>query len=410
MFWNNKKIIELIENDDFEKFEKEFSKKKDKTEKITYLKFTDWTYLHIACYNESIGIVKSIFNIFPDFPVDIQDDRGLTPLVRSIAKENCEMVKFLISKGASLDVPMNGDLKAIHFALQNGNTDLRAFCINEYGIDNLDNLAFISIAQILKVEEIKHLRTLGVEFDPLELKEILIRVILSDDSKEHILENLRYFLDLKFDPNEEHETWGGPIYQAIEKGYLECVKLLIAHGAKIHFENIETESITPLDVAFAHEQLEIASYLISLEAHHTTLTDPEDVERLKKKSHHYELQFTGVNELKKERIKYYFLEYTWAGGFDVTSHEFKETENELTIVFNSLKHFSPPREQEESDSQENMNDNLFHKLIGKEQFFCHLSYDEKANLDDTTKAYFIDQDKKKWSAEISKYSRLSEVG
>jgi hypothetical protein len=35
--------------------------------------------------------------------------------------------------------------------------------------------------------------------------------------------------------------------------------------------------------------------------------------------------------------------------------------------------------------------------------------DGKANIEDTTKAYFIDQDKKKWRAEISKYSGLSEV-
>ena len=319
------------------------------------------------------------------------------------------MVKFLISKGASLDVSVNGDLKAIHFALQNGNPDLRTFCLNEYGPHNLDNLAYLSIAQILNVQEIMRLKTLGVEFDPSKLKEIIIRVILSDDNEEHIRENLHYFLDLKFDPNEKHETLGAPIYQAIEKGLLECVKLLITHGAKIHFEKIEEESITPLDVAFAHDQLEIARYLISLGAHYTELTDPENVERLKKKSHRYELQFTGVNELKKDRIKYYFLEYSWAGGFDVTNHEFKESENELTIVFDSLKHFIPPREQEENDSQENMNDNLFNKLIGKEQFFCHLSYDQEANFDDSTKAYFIDHEKKKWRAEISKYSGLSEV-
>jgi hypothetical protein len=38
-----------------------------------------------------------------------------------------------------------------------------------------------------------------------------------------------------------------------------------------------------------------------------------------------------------------------------------------------------------------------------------LSYDQKANLDDSIKAYFIDHEKKKWRAEISKYSGLSEV-
>ncbi len=197
MLWSNNKLIELIETDDFEKFEKEFSKKKDKTERTRYLKFPDWTYLHIACNNKALGVVKSIFKIFSDFPVDIQDERGMTPLLRSIAKEDFETVKYLISRGASLDVTVNNDVKVIHYAIQNGNPDLRTFCINEYGPHNLDNLAYLSIAQILNVQEIMRLKTLGVEFDPAKLKEIIIRVILSDDNEEHILENLHYFLDQK---------------------------------------------------------------------------------------------------------------------------------------------------------------------------------------------------------------------
>ncbi len=99
--------------------------------------------------------------------------------------------------------------------------------------------------------------------------------------------------------------------------------------------------------------------------------------------------------------------------FDVTSHKFEEDGNTLRIIFNSLKYFDPNQDDDgdeflDPNKKADLEGNIYYRLIGKEQFFSNLCYTD-VDFDDNVKAFFVDHEKNKWSADISKYSGLTKI-
>ena len=111
----------------------------------------------------------------------------------------------------------------------------------------------------------------------------------------------------------------------------------------------------------------------------------------------YSIIFHKVNQEQQDRIKNHFDDYSWSAGLDVE----EEITNDLVggnyvLKFKSNKHFNA--------NDEDYEQNIYHCLIGKGQFFSSLFFDDLGF--ESLKVEFIDNKENSWQVEISKYSDL----
>ena len=111
----------------------------------------------------------------------------------------------------------------------------------------------------------------------------------------------------------------------------------------------------------------------------------------------YSIIFHNPNQEQQDRIINHFDDYSWSAGLDVE----EEITNELidgnyVLKFKSNKHFNT--------SDEDYEQNIYHCLIGKGQFFSSLFFDDLGF--ESLKVEFIDNNDATWKVDISKYSDL----
>ncbi|KII67434.1 BRCA1-associated RING domain protein 1 [Thelohanellus kitauei] len=92
-----------------------------------------------------------------------------------------------------------------------------------------------------------------------DLHRFAVKVLLSNQQND--LTSLKQFLDQKVDPNVQDNAGWTPLHEAITRGHVEAVKLLINYGADVNIAGYEGR--TPLDDALTVKNEEIINLLKS---------------------------------------------------------------------------------------------------------------------------------------------------
>uniref|UniRef100_K3YYZ0 Uncharacterized protein n=1 Tax=Setaria italica TaxID=4555 RepID=K3YYZ0_SETIT len=115
--------------------------------------------LHLDVNSISEGVWETCFLQFPKFAVNVGSwfwylldngsdtetliSTGLTPLVCTVGKGNCEIVQALVCKGAYIDA-LTTVGAALHFAAHNGRDDMVKILLNYHADVSMASLYFLS--------------------------------------------------------------------------------------------------------------------------------------------------------------------------------------------------------------------------------------------------------------------------
>lgn len=118
-------------------------------------------------------------------------------------------------------------------------------------------------------------------------------------------------------------------------------------------------------------------------------------------SYNYEIDFERIGPDQVEFLKEHFDDYSWDAGLATKEVSFDVLPDGLRAKFESTKYLIV-------DDDDESEENLYHSLVGKGQFFSAI-YSNFINEDvdvDSVRAFLIDDDGTKWNIELSKYSAL----
>ncbi len=133
------------------------------------------------------------------------------------------------------------------------------------------------------------------------------------------------------------------------------------------------------------------------------IDNSEDFENVKLYS--YQLLFYDV---KKEQIDYLIAQmqdYDWDAGFAISECFLTKDDEKIIFKFTSSKAFDD--KDEENWTEEDLDENLLTRMIGKEQFFSGIFFSELGIED--KRVVFVDSNNNEYNVAISKYSDLEKI-
>ncbi|XP_065836118.1 ankyrin repeat, PH and SEC7 domain containing protein secG-like isoform X2 [Oscarella lobularis] len=229
--------------------------------------------LHYACLCGYLSIAKELVDT--GSAVDAQSVTGETPLMAAcqnsseafpmtaIQNDKLEVVKFLVSKGCSIQLQNHLGLDALHYA-----------CISGYVLsaDFLITAAAASVNQTDKdgrgplwkacsnnhLEIVKLLIDAGADVNKTDKHHG--RGPLSEASSNGHVEISKLLIDAGANVNETNWSGRGPLWKASSDGHVEIAKLLIDAGADVNKTYLSGRG--PLLEASSNGHVEIAKLLI----------------------------------------------------------------------------------------------------------------------------------------------------
>lgn len=205
--------------------------------------------------------------------VNIADDAGITPLMRTMQNNNVDKVKLLVEHGADFSARDHENLTVLHYAASSGNLYLVMMAIAMKGGTPLD----IDDSGVSPLTALFHHATPEEEGDTdteANLKSINESLKLFNERQlaelhkelgEQITDNYiaisNIFLNRGADLNRQDETGNTPFMKSAESGRLELVKFLVTRGAKLSIRNDIGE--TALFFATRSGNLEVVRLLVS---------------------------------------------------------------------------------------------------------------------------------------------------
>ena len=128
--------------------------------------------------------------------------------------------------------------------------------------------------------------------------------------------------------------------------------------------------------------------------------DDEDFENVK--LYTYTFLFKDMNEDQKQYAIDQFHDWDWGQGLYIAELIFEKKENYSKFTFKSPKKFEDKDSNDWNDND--LQNNLLTKLIGKEQFISTFSFSD-CNLHDLEISFF-DNDATEYNVEVSKFSSI----
>ncbi len=219
------------------------------------------TPLHLAAQEGQIENVTLFLKQGAD--INCQDNQGRTPLYFAVLKGHYEMTQFLIGNQADISIrEKNEQQTVLHVAAFYGHIEI--------------------VALLLRVnKELLHLKD-------NDGKNALHQAVRSVHPDHHQL--VKYLIEQGSDPNTENRFKYTPLHFAAQNGYLECTKILIAHGAKKETYNVQgddrgqptsTPKDTPIDLAARYYRDEVLFLLLYPEKKLTVVSDgfPKQIQK-----------------------------------------------------------------------------------------------------------------------------------
>ncbi|WP_434732471.1 ankyrin repeat domain-containing protein [Wolbachia endosymbiont of Zygogramma bicolorata] len=165
--------------------------------------------------------------------VNVEDNRGQTPLHQASYNGNFSVVKYLISEGADVNARSEDDWVPLHLASYNGELDVVKYLINKGADVNTTELLY--------------------HVTPLHLAAYHGKLSI-----------IKYLISEGADVNARNRSNWTPIHRAAHSGKLDVVKYLISKGAEINAKSIYND--TPLHLAVYSGMLDVVVYLVSQDA------------------------------------------------------------------------------------------------------------------------------------------------
>jgi ankyrin repeat protein len=186
-----------------------------------------WTLLHLAASINHIEALNLLLR--NNANVNIQNKSGKTPLCRAVEIGYKDVVKYLIEKGASVDIKYNNLIE------KGASVDIKYN--NETPLGYAIRNDKIKIARLL----LKHTKNLHMHND--EYRPLMHKVASHNCN----LEIAEFLLEQGFDINARSNLGNTPLHTAISLEKLKIAMLLIEKGADVNIRNEKGQ--TPLHLA-----------------------------------------------------------------------------------------------------------------------------------------------------------------
>ncbi len=205
-FYKDTNLHLLVENDDYKAIKNllAYIKKKhqDKLSEIVNAKDgCDIAPLHLAAGNGKLDIVKYLIN--KGASIDVRDCFYQTPLYWAAKSGELDMVKYLVNKGASVDIEDSYGWTALYWAVENENFYIAEYLIKEKGIDVS---ARYSNGKTMLHEAIRFAK----------------------------LDAVRYLIGKGIDIDIKDGYGGTPLHWAAIRGKIDMVRYFIEQGADVN--------------------------------------------------------------------------------------------------------------------------------------------------------------------------------
>ncbi|KAL6544777.1 hypothetical protein OROMI_023639 [Orobanche minor] len=191
--------------------------------------------LHFAA---EAGLTDACQYLVEELKLDInaKDTHGITPLVSASMEGHTTTAKYLVERGASLQVELG--LTALHHAAENGDFELMEFLLGK-----------------------------GVSVD---LKGASLYTPIASAAHMSREDVVKFLLEHGADPNGQPEDYTTPLQKAISADSFACSKLLIQEGADANFV---AHGYYPLHLAANGGNVEIINLLLEAGAKPDIMSD-----------------------------------------------------------------------------------------------------------------------------------------
>ena len=241
-FWDQVKVLEkAIQKSELdlpeEDKENNINTIKLLTNSLIYYKPKDSlvTPLHMAALTGSMSVMELLINKGVD--LNVQDDKGYTPLMNTVFFNEVKAMKLLLEKKANPDLVNNTGRTALHMAILNSDDhDIINLLINDgASTDTVDNDGLSPLlAALFKNKP--------------DLAEILINKGVDLNAVTKVLLQTSYGTQLT------------PLHLAAQLGYTEVTKLLIEKNADLDARS--SKHYTALSIALLEKRPEIAKLIL----------------------------------------------------------------------------------------------------------------------------------------------------
>lgn len=246
-------------NDNLKQFMNSLSKSPNSV-KIDQTDIHNQTALYQFSINNDTNNVYKLLTLGAN--PNIADDEGVTPLMNAITNNNFNMVKILVSKGASIKAKDKKNNTVLNYALKspsNGN-------IVKFLIDQGAKINQWSDENVLG--DVQNLIKGGV--DP-NIRDSTSDTALMGAAKAQNLNMVNFLLSKRADPNLTNNDGNTALMLASISGSLPIVQLLLKRGAKINMAN--NDGNTALILAAMNGKSDIVNFLVTSNANYNIIND-----------------------------------------------------------------------------------------------------------------------------------------
>lgn len=188
--------------------------------------------------------IKKIIIQEPEL-INIQGTLGNTPICLAVKQGNCELVSYLLEKGANPNATNNLSNTPLIWAMKEPKINQKViYILLEYNAD---------------INSVGHMNKTPLTWAVIHEKTELIEL----------------FLQKGADPNIPDKEIGTPVFRATIDDNLEIVQTLLEYGAKYYLESEQDFGIRLLYTAASKGYRKIADLLIT-----QTINAPKDIEKI----------------------------------------------------------------------------------------------------------------------------------
>ena len=205
----------------------------------------DWSKLHSAARSGNLEAVKIFVE---DFGLDVNSlhCNCLTPLSIAVEDNWFEIVKYLIKKGADVEVPTDsgGDEPVLYHAVQRNDIDMvKLLVLSGADLDPDDFVSPIYIAiENRQFEMVELLISLGCDLYKFDENGTLLHNLASNGD----IEMLEAVSDCKINFHCLDEDGRTLLHYAAENKNFDMIKFLISKGLRV--DDIDQEGISPMQI------------------------------------------------------------------------------------------------------------------------------------------------------------------
>ncbi|CAI9107949.1 OLC1v1007445C1 [Oldenlandia corymbosa var. corymbosa] len=213
-------------------------------------------FLHDAAAMERLDLLEILCLGYPDLDLDLVDSKGRTALHMAAIQGNLSMIRFLVSSGSDPDVVDCRGWTPLHYATEEGHVQVVEYLLNhsisaKYTISRDGKTAY----------------DIALEEGHSQLYNMLyLGDVLHSAARRGDIESIQACLAesggvANVDLNSRDQNGWTPLHRAAFKGKIECVKMLVSHGAQLDI--VDEIGYSPIHLAVEAGHMKIATYLLA---------------------------------------------------------------------------------------------------------------------------------------------------